>query len=131
MMTITTPALLFPAISLLLLAYTNRFIVIGQLIRALIEQRNDANHLQISRQVKHLKLRILIIRYTQMTGIVSFILCTISMMCLLGALQSVGVTILIISLVCLIGSLLLCLYEVFISGIALNIQLEVLQDPKN
>ncbi|MCJ8314588.1 MAG: DUF2721 domain-containing protein [Pseudomonadales bacterium] len=131
MMTITTPALLFPAISLLLLAYTNRFIVIGQLIRALIEQRNEANHLQITRQVKHLKIRILIIRYTQMTGIVSFILCTIAMMCLLAEAQTAAITLLISSLVCLIISLLLCLYEVFISGIALNIQLEVLQDPKS
>ncbi|NRB81109.1 MAG: DUF2721 domain-containing protein [Saccharospirillaceae bacterium] len=130
-MTITTPALLFPAISLLLLAYTNRFIVIGQLIRALIEQRNEANHLQITRQVKHLKIRILIIRYTQMTGIVSFILCTIAMMCLLAEAQTAAITLLISSLVCLIISLLLCLYEVFISGIALNIQLEVLQDPKS
>jgi len=129
MMTITTPALLFPAISLLLLAYTNRFIVIGQLIRSLIEQRNGSNNDQITRQVKHLKLRILIIRYTQMSGIVSFILCTISMMCLLASHQFAGVTFLIISLVCLILSLLLCLYEVFISGIALNIQLEVLQEP--
>ncbi|BCE01760.1 DUF2721 domain-containing protein [Marinicellulosiphila megalodicopiae] len=130
MMTITTPALLFPAISLLMLAYTNRFIVIGQLIRSLIEQRDETNHLQITRQIKHLKLRILIIRYTQMTGIVSFILCTISMMCLLEQWQTAGVTILTASLVSLIVSLLLCLYEVYISGIALNIQLEVLKDPK-
>ncbi|WP_372971143.1 DUF2721 domain-containing protein, partial [Marinobacter sp.] len=34
-MTLTTPALLFPAISLLLLAYTNRFLVLAQLIRQL------------------------------------------------------------------------------------------------
>ena len=61
----STPALLFPAISLLLLAYTNRFMGITKLIRQLRRNLNDDNYTQINRQVANLKQRIKLIIWTQ------------------------------------------------------------------
>lgn len=126
-MPLTTPALLFPAISLLLLAYTNRFIVIAQLIRALVQQKESANRGSMFRQLDHLRLRIKLIRRMQLSGIASFIFCTLAMIALLVDQQLVGTITFGLSLVFLLLSLAYCFYEVNISGFALNVQLEELE----
>ncbi|PPK60213.1 uncharacterized protein DUF2721 [Malaciobacter marinus] len=76
---ITTPALLFPAISLLLLAYTNRFLTTGQLIRGLSANARDGKVPKASKQIRSLKKRVSLIKQMQIYGVVSLILCTISM----------------------------------------------------
>ena len=120
----TTPALLFPAISLLLLAYTNRFMGITKLIRQLRRNLNDDNYTQINRQVANLKHRIKLIIWTQATAVVSLILCTLSMMSHLFEASSFSYISFGLSLVLMNISLILSLLEITISARALNVELE-------
>ncbi|MBU6951427.1 MULTISPECIES: DUF2721 domain-containing protein [unclassified Hahella] len=128
MLNISTPALLFPAISLLLLAYTNRFLVIAQLIRSLYKQLNETKERHMKQQILHLRKRIHLIRWMQTLGVMAFILCTLSMGSLILQLEYVGEGLLGGSLLFLIGSLIICLVEIHISGAALSIQLNNLED---
>ncbi len=121
---VTTPALLFPAISLLLLAYTNRFMGITKLIRQLRRKLNDKNYTQVSRQVANLKYRIKLIIWTQATGVVSLILCTLSMMSQFFEAGMFGYICFALSLILMITSLILSLLEIAISAKALNVELE-------
>lgn len=123
-MTTTTPALLFPAISLLLLAYTNRFLVLAQLIRHLNEGNKKEMWEIIIRQVSILKKRLLLIKLMQTFGIVSFLFCTFSMFALFMEYEFVGKFLFGVSLLTLSISLLFSLYEVIISMDAINIELE-------
>jgi hypothetical protein len=126
-LTITTPALLFPAISLLLLAYTNRFLVIAQLIRSLYKQYNEtADHL-MKAQIQHLRKRSNLIRHMQIWGVVSFIACTLTMFDLFAGWDFIAYWSFAISLLALLASLLVCLVEIVISGAALEIQLQNLE----
>lgn len=129
-MNITTPALLFPAISLLLLAYTNRFLVIAQLIRSLYKQNSEDPDRDLREQILHLKIRIEAIRRMQVLGVLSFILCVLSMLFLFLQLDGPGIVLFASSLVLLVASLGFSLYEVQISGQALNLQLKGLEAPR-
>ncbi|WP_111977927.1 DUF2721 domain-containing protein [Algibacillus agarilyticus] len=122
----TTPVLLFPAISLLLLAYTNRFIVIANLTRSLYKQYKETADDTMREQIEHLRLRIKLIRHKQLWGVASFILCTFSMCFSLLSWVLIMNAFFALSLLCLIVSLCTCFYEVYISGYALNKQLESL-----
>lgn len=125
-MTITTPSLLFPAISLLLLAYTNRFVVLTNVIRQLSNSNEDnpAMQLLVRRQMENLRLRIQVIRRMQAFGVLSFVLCTLSMFALLMQWSISGQLLFANSLILLVISLLFSLYEVNISTEAINIELE-------
>jgi hypothetical protein len=77
---ISTPALLFPAITLLLLAYTNRFLAVATLIRSLYKRYNDNGHESIiAGQIKNLRLRMYLIRNMQAFEILSFLLTVVCM----------------------------------------------------
>ncbi|MFN8805855.1 MAG: DUF2721 domain-containing protein, partial [Bacteroidota bacterium] len=73
-LTITTPALLFPTVSLILLAYTNRFLAVAALIRKLAAQYKDAHNENVSDQIKSLLLRVRLIRDMQMLSIFALFL---------------------------------------------------------
>ena len=121
---VTTPALLFPAISLLLLAYTNRFMGITKLIRQLRRKLNGKNYTQVNRQVANLRHRIKLIIWTQATGVVSLILCTLSMMSQFFEASLFGYLSFGLSLILMVISLILSLLEITISAKALNVELE-------
>jgi hypothetical protein len=123
-MTLTTPALLFPAISLLLLAYTNRFLVLAQLIRQFNGASKEEMREIIIRQISNLKKRIMLIKLMQTFGCFSFLLCTFSMFALFLEHELVGKLLFGTSLILLSISLLFSLYEVIISTIAINVELE-------
>lgn len=125
-MTITTPSLLFPAISLLLLAYTNRFVVLTNVIRQLSNTKEDNAAIQVlvRRQMDNLRLRIQVIRRMQAFGVLSFVLCTLSMFALLMQWSITGQLLFANSLILLVISLLFSFYEVNISTEAINIELE-------
>ena len=127
MMNITTPALLFPAISLLLLAYTNRFLVLAQLTRQLhaehLEKKTEAG----LRQIQNLRQRIQLIRAMQFLGVLSFTLCALSMFSLFINRILPAEVLFGLSLVSLVFSLLFSLYEIAISMRSLNIALEDLE----
>ncbi|HHP7245735.1 MAG TPA: DUF2721 domain-containing protein [Elainellaceae cyanobacterium] len=123
-MQITTPALLFPAISLLLLAYTNRFLVLAQLIRQLHSSRDTDKSNLIVRQISGLRKRIILIKQMQSFGVISFLLCTGSMFSLFLDLEPVGEILFGMSVLALSTSLIYSLYEVSISTNALSVVLE-------
>lgn len=123
-MDLSTPALLFPAISLLLLAYTNRFMGLAGVIRGLHRQINDTNKELIARQIVSLRLRIKLIIWMQILGVLSITLCVIAMFLLFMELAVLGQAAFIISLMLMMLSLAVSLYELKISGHALNIELE-------
>lgn len=123
-MTLTTPALLFPAISLLLLAYTNRFLVLAQLIRQLGQMDSEEDHGLIARQIGMLRKRITLTKRMQAFGVLSFFVCTLSMFALFVGAQITGAIAFGFSLVLLSVSLLYSLYEIIISTNAINVELE-------
>lgn len=122
-MDITTPALLFPAISLLLLAYSNRFLSLAQLIRQLHASPDYRSPL-VMRQIPGLKRRITLIQYMQSFGVLSFLLCSLSMLALYAHSEAAGQVLFGISIVALSVSLVLSLIEVLISTNALSVVVE-------
>ncbi|RUA35692.1 MAG: DUF2721 domain-containing protein [Bacteroidetes bacterium] len=120
---LTTPALLFPAISLLLLAYTNRFLALANLIRSLHAQYMTEKDLKIKAQISNLKKRVILIRNMQLLGISSLFFCVVSMFTIYQEYQMAGSIIFGFSLVLLMISLLLSIIEIQISVKALNIQM--------
>lgn len=123
-MSLTTPSLLFPAISLLMLAYTNRFVVLANVIRQLSHVENATSQDIILRQIKNLRKRMQVIRLMQAFGVLSFVFCTLSMFSLLLGWTVSGVYLFATSLILLVISLMFSLYEVNISTNAINIELE-------
>ncbi|WP_369682036.1 DUF2721 domain-containing protein [Malonomonas rubra] len=130
-MELTTPALLFPAISLLLLAYTNRFLVLAQLIRQLHGQSQEQIHDITLRQIANLRLRIVLTKVMQGFGVLSFILCTLAMFFLFQKLPFLAKLSFGVSLLLLVASLLVSLYEIVISTKAIEIELEALESRSN
>ena len=123
-MTITTPSLLFPAISLLMLAYTNRFVVLTNVIRQLSNLEDAASKKVVIRQIENLRLRVQVIRQMQAFGVLLFVFCTMAMFALLLGWLLTGQFLFAVSLVLLVVSLLFSFYEVNISSKAINIELE-------
>lgn len=125
-MDLTTPALLFPAISLLLLAYTNRFLTLAQVIRQL-HASPDRKAPVVQRQVAGLKRRITLTKYMQGFGVSSFLLCALSMFALFVHEAGAGKALFGTSLLFLAVSLILSLLEVLISTNALAVVVEDLE----
>ena len=120
----TTPALLFTAISLLISAYTSRFLTLAGLLRQLdLQYKKDKDEIVLM-QIKNLSKRIKIIRWMQILGVFSFFLCVLTLFVLYINKQFLGEVIFAISLLSLMSSLLLSLYEVNISVNAITLQLD-------
>ena len=127
---LTTPALLFPAISLLLLAYTNRFLTLATLIRSLHRQFKERPDDLIWGQIKNLRLRVKLIRNMQVLGVLSLLLCVVCMFVIFSGNLKLAEFIFGVSLILLILSLAVSAWEIQISVKALNIQLSDLEkDP--
>lgn len=128
--TITTPALLFPAISLLLLAFTNRFLVLAQLVRSLHKDNKKHPELVTGMQIDNLKVRLRLIRYMQVFGVVAFLFCSFSMFSLFVQALLVGEILFGVALLSLITSLILSLWEISISTRALRFELSHMEEDK-
>jgi hypothetical protein len=121
---LTTPAMLFPAISLLLLAYTNRFLTLAGVIRNFdLDQQNDEARAQAQAQISNLRTRIQLIKRMQEAGAASFFLCVLSMLAVYVDYQTVGSFIFALSLILLLYSLWLSVREINISVEALDLHL--------
>ncbi|BBO26568.1 Protein of unknown function [Marisediminitalea aggregata] len=118
---IATPAMLFPAISLLLLAYTNRFLTLASLIRHF---DNDNSNENTQAQILNLRKRIHYIKRMQEAGVFSFFLCVLSMLAIYLSYQLVGNWLFAASLVCLLYSLWQSVREIRISLDALDVHLQ-------
>jgi len=130
MLTLTTPALLFSAISLLLLAYTNRFLALAQLVRNLHAQyKQNANSILLG-QIRNLRRRVHIIRYMQILGITSLLLCVLSMFLIYVGEGIWAEVIFGVALLLLIASLALSVWEIQISVKALDIHLSDIENKR-
>ncbi len=122
-MDLTTPALLFPAISLLLLAYTNRFLAIANIIRHLHLKYTENKKSVLEGQIKNLRIRLFLIRRMQIFGVLSFFLCVVSMILIYQEFANWGGYIFGVSLFTLLISLGISLREIQLSTKALEIEL--------
>ena len=127
-LTLTTPALLFPAISLLLLAYTNRFLTLAALMRELYARYKATPDPRIKGQLANLRYRIGIIRNMQAFGVASFFGCVLCMFVLFAGLLALGTWIFGGSLILLLISLALSLREIQVSIDALTLQIADLDE---
>ena len=127
-LSLTTPALLFSAISLIMLAYTNRFLAYAAVIRNLhnkfLEQQDPA----LIRQIKNLKRRLNLTRWMQIFGISSLLGCVLSMFLVYVTQQDVAVWVFGFSLLLLIISLAFLIQEINISVHALELHLSDIED---
>lgn len=126
---INTPALLFPAISLIMLAHTNRFLALASLVRALHAEYLKGNAKErIHGQIRNLRYRLRLIRRMQAAGVVSFLTCIICMYCIYIRQMMWAHVLFAISLIFFIISLVLSLIEIQLSTKALELQLSDMQD---
>jgi len=125
---IVTPAMLFPAISLLLLAYTNRFLTLATIIRNFSKEERDDNTLA---QIKNLRKRIQLIKRMQIAGVSAFFLCVVSMLTIYLTYQQIGNWVFAASLVSLLYSLWTSVREILISVEALDVHLDGIKHAHN
>ena len=123
-LTLTTPALLFSSISLIMLAYTNSFLAYANVIRNLhTAYKNDPNKI-IKAQIVNLRKRLYLTRSMQIFGITSLLLCVLSMFFIYVKQEFIAVWIFGMALILLIISLSLLIWEIQISVKALELHLE-------
>ncbi|WP_115719693.1 DUF2721 domain-containing protein [Gallaecimonas mangrovi] len=120
-LTLTTPAVLFSAISLLLLAYTNRFLHLANLIRQMHAQELTP---RVRAQIANLRKRVSLIRYMQEAGVMSFLFCVFTMLAIYIGSPAIAWWLFGISLMLLGISLCLSVMEIRISVKALDIHLD-------
>ena len=124
MLDLTTPSLLFSAISLILLAYTNRFLSCASVVRALKEKHQQTHDPKDIAQIANLRKRLYLTRSMQILGILSLLLCVIAMFFIYVSWQVFAAWIFGIALLLLAASLCVCIWEINISVKALEIHLE-------
>lgn len=127
-LTLTTPALLFPAVSLLLLAYTSRFLALAALLRDLYDRYKADHDQRVKGQIENLRYRIIIIRNMQVFGVGCFFGCVLCMFLLFAGLEVSAKWAFGASLGFLLVSLALSLREVQVSIDALTLQLHDLDE---
>jgi hypothetical protein len=127
-LTLTTPALLFSAISLIMLAYTNRFLAYAAVVRSLKDKYLEKMDNTLIEQIKNLKLRLNLTRYMQIFGISSLLLCVLTMFLIYVKLQILAIWVFGAALLLLILSLALLIKEIQISIYALSLHLRDIEE---
>jgi peptidoglycan/LPS O-acetylase OafA/YrhL len=122
-LTLATPALLFSAISLIMLAYTNRFLAYASLVRSLHARYMEHKNKVLLWQIKNLRQRLALTRGMQVLGISSLLLCVATMFFLYIGTATLAEVVFGIALLLLIGSLTLLIWEIQISTRALDLHL--------
>ena len=115
MLDLATPSLLFSAISLILLAYTNRFLSYASVVRALKEKHQQTHDPKDIAQIANLRKRLYLTRSMQILGILSLLLCVIAMFFIYVSWQVFAAWIFGIALLLLAASLCVCIWEINIS----------------
>lgn len=124
---ISTPALLFPAISLLFLSFTNRFLHLAALIRSLHSEWLNRGDAVLRAQIDNLRRRLVLIRLMQLFGAMSLFLCVVAMISVTAGLQPLAICAFTVALLLMALSLGSLIYEVWISGGALRILLNAVE----
>jgi hypothetical protein len=132
-LSINTPALLFPAISLVMLAYTNRFLALSSRVRNLHDKYVSHDQKQIIwGQIKNLRYRLKLVKHMQTLGVMSFLMCICCMFLIYLNFDVLAQIVFGISLLLFAGSLLLSLLEIRLSTRAIELELsdmEGMEDP--
>jgi len=124
---IQTPALLFPAVSLLMLAYTNKFLAIANLIRKLYSDYEKNEHISLIAQISNLRRRLMLIRWMQVFAVASILLCVTTMFLIYEGFQMWAKILFALSLLLMMTSLVISLVELFLSAGALRLLLRDLE----
>ena len=127
-LTLTTPALLFSAISLIMLAYTNRFLAYAAVVRSLHDKYKKDNNQVLIRQIKNLRQRLYLTRSMQIFGISSLLLCVSTMFLIYIEQHVIAIWVFGAALILLIISLALLIKEIQISVEALEHHLSDLEN---
>ena len=122
-LTLTTPALLFSAISLILLAYTNRFLAYATVVRSLHANFKENPNKVLLGQINNLRKRLRLTQAMQILGISSLLLCVLCMFLVYINMQGWAELVFGMALLLLIASLGLSIREIQISVRALDIHL--------
>jgi len=131
-LSIETPALLFSATSLILLAYTNRFLTIAAIVRGLKKNYEENQNKSILLEIKNLNLRLTLIRHMQMYGVLSLFFSVFAMTMLFIGYQTWGAWLFGLSLLLLLGSLAVSFWEISISVHALRVHLsDLIEETKH
>jgi hypothetical protein len=125
---LTTPALLFSALSLILLAYNGRFLALASLMRELYTRYKTQPDPRVRRQLENLRYRIGLIRNMQVSGVASFFLSVLCMFLLFEGLSIPAKWVFSASLLLLLVSLGISLREVQVSVDALSLQIHDLDE---
>ena len=127
-LSIETPALLFSATSLILLAYTNRFLTIAQIVRSLKKNYDQEHNKSILIEIKNLNQRITLIRLMQLFGVMCLFLSVFAMFLLFLNYETFGIYVFGVSLLSLLISLGISFWEISISVNALRFHLKDLME---
>ena len=128
-LSLTTPALLFSAVSLILLAYTNRFLSYAQLVCTLKEQHLQHPSKVTRAQIDNLRRRLHLTRTMQLLGVTSLFLCVETMFLIYVGLMLLSAYVFGAALLLLVGSLGVSIWEIQISVRALEIHLKDMENP--
>jgi hypothetical protein len=128
---LSTPALLFPAISLLMLAYSNRFFGLAAIIRNLHKSHTEKPNPVYLLEIKSMRRRMHLIRDMQSLGIFGLILCMVCMFLLFRGYQAAGGMVFGAAILCMLASLILALIEIRMSGRALELHLQDLEQEES
>jgi hypothetical protein len=120
---LTTPALLFPTVSLLMLAYTNRFLTLATIVRNLYDRYKSEQDENLLGQIDNLRYRVYLIRNMQIFGVLSLLMCVVSMFALFAGWILAGQWSFAIALILMLISLGISLRELQISVGALDLLL--------
>jgi len=127
-LTLTTPALLFSAISLILLAYTNRFLALAQLVRTLHDKYMAQRDVKILNQIRNIRKRLYLIRTMQVAGLSSLLLCVATMFLIYVRFRILAEVLFGCALFLLILSLAWSIREILISVRALDVHLSDMEE---
>ena len=130
-LTLITPTFLFSAISLILLAYTNRFLAYAQLVRTLKDKYMEEKSAITRAQIINLRRRLYLTKNMQLLGVASLLLCVATMFFIYVGFQTFSVYVFGLALVLLILSLSLSVAEIRISAKSLEIYLSDMETPVN
>ena len=125
-LTINTPALLFPAISLVMLAYTNRFLALANVVRNLhdrYQKQNNESKLTTHAQLKNLRFRLRLIKNMQILGVLSFLLAIVSMFLIYNNIFEAARWVFAAALLAFLLSLIISLTELLHSTKSLELEL--------
>lgn len=130
-LTLITPTFLFSAVSLILLAYTNRFLSYAQLVRTL-KDRYMIDHSAVTHaQIMNLRKRLYLTKNMQLFGVGSLLLCVATMFLIYVGMHVISAYVFGIALLFLIISLGLSVWEIQISARSLEIYLGKMEDKAN